>query len=256
MAARALAAQFLDYDNDGLLDLVVAASRASAPGATSAPAGRNERVPSLESDARASFASGDVDADGDVDLVARSAAGQTLVGATKAATQPLGARAPHGQGATAAASPRRLKRARKPAKKLETTPHARARADDVVFGLGQRETTDAVRVIWPAGIVQAETEITPPATTARAADTKPPAPPVAPTLNVIELDRKPSSCPYLFTWNGERFEFITDFMGGGELGYWVAPGVRAAPDPDEYVRIRGDQLKARDGRFECASQRT
>jgi hypothetical protein len=135
--------------------------------------------------------------------------------------------------------------------KLETYSATPAPAPaDIVFGLGQRQTTDAVRVIWPAGIVQAETEITPSATTARAGDTKPPAPPIAPTLNVIELDRKPSSCPYLFAWNGERFEFITDFMGGGELGYWVAPGVRAAPDPDEYVRIRGDQLKARDGRYE------
>ena len=41
---------------------------------------------------------------------------------------------------------------------------------------------------------------------------------------VEELDRKPSSCPFLFTWNGERFEFVTDFLGGGEMGYWVAPG--------------------------------
>ena len=45
------------------------------------------------------------------------------------------------------------------------------------------------------------------------------------TLALTELDRKPSSCPYLFTWNGERFEFITDFMGGGEMGYLHAPGV-------------------------------
>jgi hypothetical protein len=38
-------------------------------------------------------------------------------------------------------------------------------------------------------------------------------------LSITELDRKPSSCPYLIHWNGERFEFITDFMGGGEMGY-------------------------------------
>ena len=39
-------------------------------------------------------------------------------------------------------------------------------------------------------------------------------------------------------------------MGGGEMGYLHAPGVRSVPDPVEYVRIRGDQLKARDGRYE------
>jgi hypothetical protein len=69
-------------------------------------------------------------------------------------------------------------------------------------------------------------------------------------VTVNELDRKPSSCPYLFTWNGSRFEFISDFMGGGEMGDWEAPGVWDRPDPDEYVRIRGDQLKPRDGRYD------
>ena len=69
-------------------------------------------------------------------------------------------------------------------------------------------------------------------------------------MRVTELDRKPSSCPYLFTWNGSRFEFVTDFMGGGEMGYWAGPGQWHQPDPDEYVRIRGDQLQPRDGRYE------
>src|SRR3712207_7920437 len=39
-------------------------------------------------------------------------------------------------------------------------------------------------------------------------------------------------------------------MGGGEMGDWVAPGLFNTPDPDEYVRIRGDQLRERDGRYE------
>ena len=70
------------------------------------------------------------------------------------------------------------------------------------------------------------------------------------TLPITELDRKPSSCPYLYTWNGERFEFVTDFMGGGEMGYLEEPGRYNTPDPDEYVRIRDDQLKGGNGRYE------
>src|SRR6185369_14081643 len=70
------------------------------------------------------------------------------------------------------------------------------------------------------------------------------------SLKVTELDRKPSSCPFLYTWNGERFEFITDFMGGGEMGYLEEPGRHNQPDPVEYVRIRSAQLKERDGRFD------
>ena len=110
---------------------------------------------------------------------------------------------------------------------------------DISFGLGDRAGADVIRVLWPSGILQAE-----------AASLAPPATPLTGIVKVEELDRKPSSCPFLFTWNGERFEFLTDFLGGGEMGYWLAPGVRNTPDPDEYVRIPGSKLAARDGRLE------
>src|SRR5207248_7324333 len=55
---------------------------------------------------------------------------------------------------------------------------------------------------------------------------------------------------YLYTWNGERFEFITDFMVGSEMGYLEEPGHYNIPDPDEYVRITSEQLKVKDGRYE------
>ena len=109
---------------------------------------------------------------------------------------------------------------------------------DLIFGLGKREKPDAVRVLWPAGIVQAETEF--PAASSSGLI----------SLNVTEIDRKPSSCPYLYAWNGKQFEFITDFMGGGEMGYLESPGHYNKPDPVEYVRIRSDQLKEKDGRYE------
>src|SRR5262245_18210599 len=69
-------------------------------------------------------------------------------------------------------------------------------------------------------------------------------------LLVTELDRKPSSCPYLYAWNGRGFEFVTDFMGGGDIGYWHVPDQVNQPDPDEYVRLRDDQLRPRAGRYE------
>jgi hypothetical protein len=96
-----------------------------------------------------------------------------------------------------------------------------------------------VRVLWPAGILQAETDL--PAPAARAS---------AGVVSITELDRKPSSCPFLYTWNGTRFEFVTDFMGGGEMGAWAGPGAEDVPDSDEYVRIGRDQLQMRDGRYD------
>ena len=90
-------------------------------------------------------------------------------------------------------------------------------------------------MLWPSGILQAE-----------AASVAPPATPLTGTIKVEELDRKPSSCPFLFTWNGERFEFLTDFLGGGEMGYWLAPGVRNTPGSG---RIRADsRQRARDAK--------
>jgi len=64
------------------------------------------------------------------------------------------------------------------------------------------------------------------------------------------MQRKISSCPVLFSWNGTRFEFITDFAGVGGLGYYVAPGEYASTQPLDYVKIESQQLCPRDGSYE------
>jgi hypothetical protein len=110
---------------------------------------------------------------------------------------------------------------------------------DAVFGLGPRPAPDAVRILWPSGILQTEIELPAPRSgSLRAA------------LAVRELDRKPSSCPYLFAWDGTRFGFVTDFLGAGEMGYRLAPAAFNVPDPEEYVLIPEGQLQAREGRYE------
>ena len=249
-AEQALAAQFLDYDNDGLLDLIAATSRglrlwrnvgnqfvevsqSSFP--TSLPGYK------INADSPAAIASADIDNDGDVDLILRSADGSLHIlrneGGNRNHSIKIDAR---GHVSNRSAVQAKLEmRAGSLYQKLEVYSASPAPAPaDLIFGLGKHDKPDAVRVLWPAGIVQAETEF--PA--AAKAGFIP--------LTVTEIDRKPSSCPYLYAWNGERFEFITDFMGGGEMGYLESPGHYNQPDPDETVRIRGDQLKERDGRYE------
>jgi Flp pilus assembly protein TadD len=243
--ANARAALWLDYDSDGLLDLV--ALTAAGPlvlrnvgRAWTDVTARAVPAPMAEALSTATaLAAGDLDGDGHTDLVARGASG-TSVWRNDAGTQARALRVrltPRVSNRTAAGAKVEM-RAGSLRQRHEvyaaTPPPAPA---GVTFGLGERAGADVVRVLWPSGILQAETG-------------PDPAAPLAGALSIEELDRKPSSCPYLFTWNGERFEFLTDFLGGGEMGYWVAPGVRNTPDPDEYVRIPGDKLRALDGRYE------
>ncbi len=241
----AAAAQTLDYDNDGLTDLLLVSNQHlrllrslgnSWEDVTERALGTAANGVELPTAAPGrALGIGDVDGDGDDDIVVRTARGIQLLrndGGNRggALRVRLAARVSN----RSAAGSRLEMRAGSLHVRRETYAVSPAPApSDLVLGLGGRTVVDAVRVQWPAGIVQAELQ-----------------PPVAKRLVVSELDRKPSSCPYLFTWNGVRFEFLTDFLGGGELGYWLAPGVRSAPDPDEYVRIPADALRERDGRYE------
>ncbi|MGH9805330.1 MAG: FG-GAP-like repeat-containing protein, partial [Candidatus Acidiferrales bacterium] len=57
------------------------------------------------------------------------------------------------------------------------------------------------------------------------------------------------SCPVVFAWNGEHFEFISDIIGPAIVGHWVGPGERNLSDPDEYIKIEGARLRPREGRL-------
>ncbi|HKC63756.1 MAG TPA: FG-GAP-like repeat-containing protein, partial [Pyrinomonadaceae bacterium] len=254
-AGAASAAQFLDYDNDGLLDLILLTNSGLRIWRNVGDDWMNvsERAVSREFTSVAEdkvdssghlLASGDLDGDGDTDLIVRSFSGTLRIARNDGGNinhslrVNLTGRVSNRSGIGAKIEVR----AGSLGQKLETyaaTPQPAPA--DVIFGLGARASADAIRILWPAGILQAEME-----TAASRNDPKR----TTAVLPVTELDKKPSSCPYLYTWNGERFEFITDFMGGGEMGYQESPGHFNTPDPDEYVRIRGDQLKERNGRYE------
>jgi hypothetical protein len=102
----------------------------------------------------------------------------------------------------------------------------------VVVGLDGRATAALVRVRWPDGTLQCELDV-----------------PAGQVLRLVEHNRKTGSCPVLFAWDGQRYVCIADFLGGGGLGYLVAPGVYSQPDRDEAVAIAPGQLAANGGRY-------
>ena len=102
-----------------------------------------------------------------------------------------------------------------------------------LFGLGRHARVDALRLLWPGGVLQDEIRL--------ASDT---------SHEIKELDRKGTSCPILYAWNGSSVAFVTDFLGGSAFGYLHEPGSYNVPDTDEYVRFPEGLLQAREGRYE------
>ena len=95
------------------------------------------------------------------------------------------------------------------------------------FGLGRFGQVDTVRITWPNGLIQNEPEQSP-----------------GQTVAYQEKQRLSGSCPMIFTWNGARFQFITDVLGVAPLGAAAGDGVYFPVDHDEYVQIPVGGLQA------------
>jgi tetratricopeptide (TPR) repeat protein len=103
---------------------------------------------------------------------------------------------------------------------------------DIVVGLGSSKEADIVRMLWPTGVLQDEINV--------AGDRQ---------QNITEIDRRGSSCPTLFVWNGERYELVADMLGAGVVGHWVGPGQRDVPRPVEYIKIDRNKIREKDGKL-------
>jgi tetratricopeptide (TPR) repeat protein len=100
----------------------------------------------------------------------------------------------------------------------------------LLIGLGNEKEVDVVRLLWPTGVPQDEVSLA-----------------ARKTQVIGELDRRGSSCPILFSWNGKEYEFIADMIGPGVVGHWVAPGERDVPDPDEYLKVPAKSVHEKNG---------
>jgi Flp pilus assembly protein TadD len=100
----------------------------------------------------------------------------------------------------------------------------------IVAGLGVERSADVIRLLWPTGVLQDELEI-----------------PAHKDEVVTEIDRRGSSCPIVFVWNGNKFEFLADMIGSGIIGHWTGPNLRNTPNPQEYFKVTGSLVQPQDG---------
>lgn len=228
----------VDFDNDGWVDLAAAGSRPQA-GALQVlrnAAGRFEDV--SEAVGVGAFAAGgaralaaaDLDGDNDSDLVTVGGAGPVLLrndggNANNAVRLALLGLNDNRSGVGTKVEVQ----AGTVWQKFET---ASATGPELLAGIGKAAQADVVRLLWPTGVVQDEVELK--ANTRHA---------------ITQIDRRGSSCPVLFSWNGERYEFIADAIGAAVIGHWVAPNTRNIPDVDEYVKVEGRHVAVKDGRL-------
>lgn len=103
----------------------------------------------------------------------------------------------------------------------------------LAVGLGGAPRMDFVALDWSDGVFQTELALE------------------QGTLHrITETQRQLSSCPVLFAWNGTRYEFVSDLLGVGGMGYAVGPpGEYTEPRPRENLMIPAGLLKPRDGRL-------
>ena len=104
------------------------------------------------------------------------------------------------------------------------------------FGLIQNKDVDVMRVVWTNGYPQNV---------------------INPDLNqeIIEKQELKGSCPYLYCWDGEKFDFVKDILWRNALG--MPLGIMSSGymkyafhhSTDEYVKIPGEYLKPKDQNY-------
>lgn len=242
MAPAAQAATFVDHDNDGWLDLVVV-------GTTGVFLFRNDgagrfldRSTIVPAPVRAAGATAivasDVDVDGDQDLLLVDAANAPRLLRNHNGNRNLAVevelkalRTGSGKNNTFGIGARLELRAGQIYQMRVATSRV------THFGLGPHLKADVLRVEWPNGVPQ--TVFLP-----------------GSDQDVVESELLKGSCAFAYTWDGTRFRFVTDAMWrsalGMPMGLMAGTSMSAfapAGASQEYLRIPGDALKPRDGRY-------
>jgi len=226
-------AKATDYNNDGLLDLLVIAADGQATLLRN-QAGRNFTGQGLgkwpKPAANARLIAGDFNKDSREDLAYVTADGGLA----------LIHNATEGAGHAIALFPRGVRAAPSGLMtQIETrrgSEYAYLQSTGGVqrIGIGKSDYAEILRLEWANGFIENKLKID-----------------AAPTPYVFkESERISGSCPSLFVWNGEKFDYLTDTFISGPMGVPFDRGVYFPVRDREWLAIPADRVKLRDGRLD------
>ena len=98
------------------------------------------------------------------------------------------------------------------------------------FGLGAFDAADVVRVVWTNGVPQ---NVVKPQAKQR----------------ILEKQVLKGSCPFLYVYDGEAYQFITDLLWRAPLGLVTSMGFVAPDETKDFVKISGTQIQPKSGKY-------
>ena len=226
-------ARATDYNNDGLLDLLVVPADGQAimlrnqgnRNFTGQPLGRWPKPA-----AGARLIAGDFDKDGREDLAYVTAEG-TMAFAHNA-TEGVGnsiALFAHGVRAAPSGLMTQIE-----VRRGSSYAYAQSPGGVLRIGIGKGNYVEILRLEWTNGFIENKLKID-----------------AAVTPYVFkESERISGSCPSLFVWNGEKFDYLTDSFISGPMGVPLDRGIYFPVRDREMLAIPGDRVKLRDGRMD------
>ena len=98
------------------------------------------------------------------------------------------------------------------------------------FGLGTYVTADVVRVVWTNGVPQ---NIIQPKAKQR----------------IQEKQILKGSCPFLYVYDGGKYQFVTDLLWRAPLGLLTSMGFVAPDETRDFIKITGNKITPKSGRY-------
>lgn len=100
-------------------------------------------------------------------------------------------------------------------------------------GLAGNDHANFVEILWTDGVTQSEIELA-----------------SGELHKISEMQRQLASCPVVFVWNGQKYEFVSDVLGVAALGYFYKVGENAPFRDFERILLGAKAIQPKDGYFE------